>query len=142
MSGGLYPGGGVFPGAPVASPPPAGNTLPSRQLDRIRADLESTLPGTVVVSSHGTVSDGHGGWSDTFTAVGTVPAVLHPTDASEERYAEQLQGRQGYVLTIGHEQPLEEGWRVTYDGGTFDVVGVWEWGPRRISRRATVVRVG
>lgn len=117
-----------------------GQPISAGELAQIRADLLGVLPGTAVIWRQGTVSDGRGGWVDSWTAQGTVAAIMHPLDANEERYAEQLRGRQGYVLTVPHSTTLDEAMKVTYDGGDVLVVGVVEWGPNRISRRAVVVR--
>jgi head-tail adaptor len=118
------------------------NVLPDSELARMRVDLEAILPGTAVVYQGGTVSDGHGGWVDSWSAIGTVPANAWPIDQREERYAERLQGRQGFILSVPDEQVLSESMRVTFDGMDLQVVGVEEWGPWRIHRRAVVVRIG
>lgn len=142
---GLYPSGGVYPSGPAAPAPTSQSPLTSHDLQQARVDLDGVLPGTAVLWRAGTVSDGRGGWVDSWTAQGTCSAVMHPLggqrpDASEERYAEQLRGRQGYILTVPAGETLDEAMRVTYEGTDVLVVGVTEWGPNRISRRAIVVR--
>lgn len=114
--------------------------IPAAQLAQARADLTGTFPGTAVIATPGTVSDGHGGWSENWVNSGTVAALLHPLDAGEEMWGGQLRGRQGYVLSVPHDTALGEAMRVTYDGVTHEVVGVVEWGPNRLARRAILVR--
>lgn len=137
---GLYPAGGVYPSGPAAPAPTSQSPLTAHDLAQARLDLDSVLPGTAVIYRAGTVTDGRGGWVDSWIAQGTCAAVMHPAEAGEERYAEQLRGRQGYILTIPAGETVDEAMRVTYEGTDVLVLGVMEWGPNRISRRVLCVR--
>lgn len=118
------------------------NALPASQLARLRTDLEQGLPGTVIISTPGTVSDGHGGWVDSYTPAGTVSAALMPMGEQEARYAEQLRGQRGYTLVMPWNTSISERQRVTHSGTTYEVVSVEDYAEWAVHRRATVIRTG
>ena len=115
--------------------------LSGRDLDAARADIEATWPGTAILSAPGTALDAAGGWTETYTAQGTVAALVHPLAQAEAMLGGALRGQRSYVLSCPALTTLGEGWRVSYGGTVFEVMGVTAWGPAEIATRADLSRV-
>jgi hypothetical protein len=118
--------------------------LSGRDLDDARRDIEATWPGTAILSMPGTVLDAEGGWSDGYTAMGTVPALLHPLSSSDDEslMGGQLHAEGTFVLWIPHDGTIGPDWQVSYAGTAYDVVNIAEWNVARIDRRVIVAHVG
>lgn len=119
--------------------------LTGRDLERARADIEATWPGTAVILAPGTAIDAEGSWTETYTASGTVAALLHPESGGPNRreteYAGRLRDVTGYILSCPHTVELTGDSLVTYQGTDYRVETVREWGPAAIATRAIVTRV-
>lgn len=101
--------------------------LTDARLSRMRTRGNRYLAGSAIISGATRVSDGMGGWTETFAAIGTVSAYLQAHSQSE--MAEQS-GRMEvfttYTLHIAHDGTIAAGQRVTYDSRTYMVESVIE----------------
>lgn len=110
----------------------------------MRATLEQSLPDSCVIERRTLASDGQGGGSETWTALGTVSCRLSPEKRSgEEEYvrADSMAEERNRILTVPHGTAIEGRDRVTTGGATYEVSSVdapmsWE-----IDRRVDVVEV-
>lgn len=115
--------------------------LSGDDLTAARAELEASWPGTAILSQPGTALDASGGWTEGFTVVGTVAALLHPVAEAEAMVGGRMRGERSYVLSCPATSTIGEGWRVSYAGRTFEVESVRAWGPAEVATRATLSEV-
>ena len=117
--------------------------LSSADIEGMRTVLEDTvLPGTVVFYTRARVADGQGGWTNTYTAAGTVAARLdYRSDQEERAEAGGLKSIQNYVLTTPHDTAIADTGRIVYDGGTFEVTASLPQEPWTLCERTEVVRI-
>lgn len=107
----------------------------------MRHTVETYLPGTAVISTATSASDGQGGQLQTWTASGTVDARLSPISGGEAELASRLSERNSYVLTLPWETAIDTDDRVAYDSATYEVIHVGDRTPWELSRRVLVVEV-
>jgi head-tail adaptor len=115
--------------------------LPARELARLRADLERTLPETAVLYSLSQASDGQGGLIDTWTAAGTVSARLDNSSGSKTNVAQSVNPFSSWVLTVPQDTDLTTAHRVTTGGETYVVIAVSDLGSWLGVKRAHLERV-
>jgi len=120
--------------------------LSDDQLAAMRDDVANLLPGTAVISSMTAVTDGAGGWSETWAAVsgGTVLARLDPVRSTGSGII-TVPGREGLIvnfqLTTEWDAPLAVNRRVTIDGNVYEIVQLTDDHSWRVSRRALLSRI-
>lgn len=119
-------------------------TISDAQLARMRAQIP--LPDTAVISAMTAVSDGAGGWTETWATVtgGTVACRLDPIRSSSSGIV-TVPGREGlivqYQLTTEYDAPLAVNRRVTIGGDTYEVVQLADDHSWNVSRRALLSRI-
>ena len=98
--------------------------LSAGELTAMRSEQSGTLPGTAVISRNSPTSDGMGGWTDAWAAVGTVLGRLAPASASgaERMVADRITGEDAWVITLPQGTDVTERDRVVIDSRTFEVV--------------------
>ncbi|MEY2653479.1 MAG: hypothetical protein RLZZ524_506 [Pseudomonadota bacterium] len=98
--------------------------LTTAQLEGMRATLERSLPGTAVITRRTWASDGGGGGTAGYSAVGTAPCRLSPSGQTplEADIASQVQGRAPYMVTLATDTDVQSGDRITTDSRTFEVL--------------------
>lgn len=98
--------------------------LSAGELAAMRSEQSGTLPGTAVISRNSPTSDGMGGWTDAWAAVGTVDGRLAPASASgaERMVADRITGEDAWVITLPQGTDVTEKDRVVIMSRTFEVV--------------------
>lgn len=98
--------------------------LTTAQLASCCATLERSLPGTAVITRRTWVSDGGGGNTAGYSAVGTAACRVSPSgqQPTEGELAAQIQGRAPYTITLPHDTDVQNGDRITADSRTFEVL--------------------
>ena len=108
----------------------------------LRAKMTAALPDVCTISRVTQVSDGAGGYSESWTTLSTTVCTIAPTgnQPQEKAIADRLTTSQGYTVTLPAETPITTRDRIIKGGRTFEVMGVLER-TEEISRRVVVVEV-
>ena len=98
--------------------------LSAGELSAMRTVQNETLPGTAVISRNSPTSDGMGGWTDAWAAVGTVDGRVAPASESgaERLVAERITAEDAWVITLPHDTDVTARDRIVIDSRTFEVV--------------------
>jgi len=88
--------------------------------------FDTLLNNTFAVTRLARVSDGQGGWNETYTALGNVVGRMRPASTTEREVAAQEQRQLTHVLYVRVAADIQRGDRVTGDDVTVDVLGVRE----------------
>lgn len=119
--------------------------LNSDALNRMRAQFQQLLPDTCTIEQLTPVSDGAGGWSESWQAVpgGTVACRLDPLLSREqlEVAAGQPHEISEYLLTVPFDAPLAPAHRVVVNGQAYQVRHLMADHSWRVARRAYVTRL-
>lgn len=116
--------------------------LSASDLTRMRATInDGVLPGTAIIYTQTTASDGMGGVTDTYTATGTVDARLDYVTAGEDTTADRTTEHTGYILTTPSTVTVEETGRIGYLGETYEVTAVLTRAPWDLCQRVELARV-
>jgi SPP1 family predicted phage head-tail adaptor len=115
--------------------------LSSAQLTRMRAVASRALPGTAVIQGGSLTTDGGGGWTEGFTASGTVACRVAPISGIEREQGDRISADAQYVITLPAATSIETDDRIVIAGVTYDVTAVrdrsWEV-TRRVEARKVV----
>lgn len=118
--------------------------LSTAELAQLRSDAEDYLPDTCTLQTVAKTSDGMGGWtevwSDTYTSV-TCRLAPEQTAQTEGMTAAQIAAITRWVLTIHHDQAIDETMRVVHDSETYEVVRLDDTHSNRTAKRAHLVRL-
>lgn len=100
--------------------------ITASELSWMRTEQNRALPGTAVIERATLTSDGMGGYTETWAAVGTVSGRLMPRDAqSQEMLAGgEITSLQRWWMTLPHGTDVKEQDRISWNGRTFEVIGV------------------
>lgn len=111
--------------------------LTQGEIATMRSTVDSYLAGTAVLLQPAVVSDGQGGYTDSFTAAGTVDARLAPEmlRGQERELAGRVAEVSYWILTLPASTAIAETWRVTYDQVTYEVEEVMTRVPEELARR-------
>ena len=114
--------------------------LTTAMLTLMRSQLATTLGTTIVIQQVATASDGAGGFTETWTAAGTVAGRFDPLpNASQIARTGLAEGMKDiYILTVPYDAPVEATSRVVANGETFEVRQLWNENTWRVCRRAFV----
>lgn len=119
----------------------------ARTIAAVRQTFDTYLAGagSVVVQSKTYTSDGMGGGTPGVSVVGTVAAWIQPMSASSQIEAAggAIGEKQMYTLVAGTSVPIQLGYQVVYDGGTYEITDVShttsvEWSA---FQKATIARI-
>lgn len=69
------------------------------------------------------VSDGQGGFTETWTNLATVWAYVRPVSSRERTFAAQVQYQRSHEVIIRHRTDITQEMRFTYDSRTFQIKG-------------------
>lgn len=110
------------------------------QISRMRLVAEQALPGTAVVMAGTLTSDGGGGYTEAFTASGTVSCRVAPVSGVENERGDRVSAESQYVITLPAETAIETDDQIVVSGITYNVTAVrdrsWE-----VTRRVEVRKV-
>lgn len=105
--------------------------LSAGELTAMRSVQSETSPGTAVISRNTPTSDGMGGWTDAWVAIGTVDGRVAPAQesGSERLVADKITEEDAWVITLPYATDVTAKDRVTIDSRLFEVVTVlpWSW---------------
>ena len=118
--------------------------LSTGELDQLRADAEAYLPDTCTLQTVALTSDGMGGytavWSNTYTSVACRMSP-EQTAQTEGMTGGQIAAITRWVLTIHHDQAIDETMRVVHDSETYEVSRLDDTHSNRTAKRAHLVRL-
>lgn len=98
--------------------------LTDSELDDMRATATQALPGTAVIQSYASTSDGGGGHTNAWSSAGAVACRVAPEQQSEGEEGERLTSEQRFVVTLPHDAPVSVRSRLLIGGDTYSVTGV------------------
>lgn len=116
--------------------------MDANELDALRDDLETLMPGTCTILTQSTTSDGYGGYITTWgTASSGVKCRLDPLTGRENVAAGAIQSLHRYMLTLPHDATITLTGRVVVSSVTYNVISVdtnksWMASTRVIVERA------
>lgn len=99
--------------------------LTAGEVAAMQATQVAALPGTVVIERYTLTADGMGGFSEAWTAAGTVPGRIYPASGGDERVtggqpASMVQW--SGTFPVGTDLTAKD--RLRYAGRTFEVLAV------------------
>ena len=118
--------------------------LTEAELDRMRSTVQNTvLPGTAIILGQSKVSDGMGGYTNSYVASGTIAARLDYKggEGDESDISGRLAEHKDYILTIPNGTTIEETGRVEFDGAQYEVRSVLVRGPWDLCERVELAKV-
>lgn len=111
-------------------------------LARMRADMTHMLPDSAVIQTKSLTSDGAGGWTESWTAAGTVACRLDPIGRSTSSQIMETLGRESltgiYQLTVPYDAPIAPDGQAVINSTTYQFVRLDDAHSWRVSRRAIV----
>jgi len=114
--------------------------LDTNDLVQMRADAAALMPGSCVIHTQSTASDGGGGWTETFTAGSTVACRLASIGGGERRATgARVDDRTTHILTVPQGTTIAEKDRVVVSGATYEVTAVRVRNAWEIARRVEVM---
>lgn len=113
--------------------------MSAAELAKLRADLEDVaLPDTCVLQLATSVSDGQGGFTDTWAAAGTVACRLDNLSGSRKPIGQAIQPFNSWVLTVPQSATIDTSYRAVVNGFTFAVIAVSDVGSWLACQRAAL----
>ena len=116
--------------------------LSAGELAAMRATQAEALPGTAVISRNTPTSDGMGGWTDAWAAVGTVDCRVSPSGSgAESLIAERITDADAWNITLPYNTDVTAKDRIAIGARRFEVVTVlpksWETARRVVATEVT-----
>lgn len=117
--------------------------LTAAELADMRSVQAEAMAGTAVISRKTLTADGMGGFTETWSAAGTVSCRVWPARESgaESLIADRITEADAWVITVPYATDVTAKDRIVADGRTFEVVSAiahtWE-----TARRVVAVEVG
>lgn len=117
--------------------------LTAAELAEMRSVQAEAMAGTCVVTRRTLASDGAGGYTETWAAVGTVAGRVWPaTESGAERLiADRITETDAWVITVPQGTDVLAKDRITEGGRTFEVVTAlvhtWETARRVVAVEVT-----
>jgi hypothetical protein len=118
--------------------------LSTAELARLRADAEDYLPDTCTIQTVSRASDGLGGWTETWSNTYTgVACRLAPVQTAQGEIVEgeQVSALTRWILTVAHDQALDETMRVVHGGETYEVAHLEDTHSNRTAKRVYLRRL-
>lgn len=100
--------------------------LSERELADMRSQQEENMPETVFIQKKVSISNGAGGFFETWETESTVTGRIGPVgkSAEEKEIAARLSGVIGYTVILPHDAVVDEKKQLQIDGRQFFVAGV------------------
>lgn len=114
--------------------------LSAAELASQRAVQTGNLPDTAIISRYTSASDGAGGVTETWAAVGTADCRLASggLTAAERAVAEKLSAVSTWIVTLPQGTSVTEKDRIAISSRTFEVASVGAWSYESASRALCV----
>lgn len=118
--------------------------LSAAEITDMRSEQDGTMPDSVVVHRYTTVSDGMGGNTETWAAVGTVTCRLAPAGraGAEGLITERLTAADPWAITVPQGTTIYERDRLVIGARTFEVEYINEHAAWETARRCYGYEVG
>lgn len=119
-------------------------TLTTGEITAMRATLDASLPGTAIIKRATWTSDGQGGSTSTWAAVGTVDARLSPSQGRQR--VEPVAGgglvaESDWVATLPVGTDITTRDRLTYSDADYEVLAIDSPRSWDVAMRVELVRV-
>jgi len=121
----------------------AGN-LSTLEIAQLRADQGDYFPDTCTIQTVTRTSDSQGGWTESWANTHTsVSCRLAPVQfgQGEQMEGEQIASVTEWVLSIAHNQTIDETMRVVHDSETYEVTRLEDTHSNRTAKRAYLRRL-
>lgn len=118
--------------------------LSALELSQLRGDAADYFPDDCTIQTVANTPDLMGGWTEGWTSTYTsVSCRLAPARATrdERLRGEQMSAYSQWVLTIAHNQTIDETMRVVHDDETYEVLRLEDTHSSRTAKRAYLVRL-
>ena len=119
-------------------------TLSTNEIAQLRAEASAYLPDTCTIQVSTKIIDEIGGWSDEWDPTYTsVACRLAPVVAqkAETIVGSELAAVTVWVLTVAHNQALDETMRVVHANDTYEIAQLQDTHSSRTAKRAFLRRV-
>ena len=118
-------------------------SLSTQELTQLRADAADYFPDTCTIQTVTRAEDDTGGysesWANTYTGVACRMAPIR-SDQPERVEGDQVQALSRWILTVAHDQAMDETMRVVHDGETYEVAHLEDTHSNRTAKRAYLRR--
>ena len=119
-------------------------TLSTQELTQLRANAQSFLPDSCTIQTVTRTGDGQGGWTETYANTYTsVSCRLSPIRTSQVELVEgaQVQAASRWVLTVAHNQAIDETMRVVHSSETYEIEHLEDTHSNKTAKRAYLRRL-
>lgn len=117
--------------------------LTDHDLRRIRSTVDGLLPGTAIIQRSERQSDGSGGFTESWSAVGTVAChLLIDRSSSEDAVSGRIRLFSGYSILLPVGTDVRSADRIVANDATFEVVGYHGGNDLSGCLRCTLSRLG
>jgi len=119
-------------------------TLSTLELAQLRADQADYFPDTCTLQTVTRTADGQGGYTESWANTHTsVACRLSPEmgRSNPQAEGEQLQELTFWVLTVAHNQTIDETMRVVHSSETYEITQLEDTHSNRTARRAHLRRL-
>ena len=118
--------------------------LSTLEIAQLRTDAADYFPDTCTLQTVARTSDDMGGWTEEWSnAYTSVACRLAPARATRDETlrGEQISAYSQWVLTIAHNQTIDETMRVVHDSETYEVLRLEDTHSSRTAKRVYLVRL-
>lgn len=119
-------------------------SLSTLEIAQMRTDQSTYWPDTCTLQTVALASDGMGGqaetWSNTHTSVACRVSPV-TSNRGESAQADQVAAVTAWVLTVAHNQTIDETMRCVHDSETYEIVSLEDTHSHRTARRAYMRRI-
>lgn len=117
--------------------------LTDHELRRLRSTVDCLLPGTAVIQRSERQSDGSGGFTESWSPVGTVAChLLIDRSSVEDAVSGRIRLLSGYSVILPAGTDVRSSDRIVSNGATFEVVGYHGANDLAGCLRCTLSRLG
>ena len=119
-------------------------TLSTLEIAQLRADQSDYRPDTCTIQTETRTSDGQGGWTSTWANTYTsVACRLAPVQLGQGELMEgdQIAALSAWVLSVAHNQTVDETMQVVHDGETYQVTRLEDTHSNRTAKRCYLRRL-
>jgi len=119
-------------------------TLSTQEIAQLRAEQSAYLPDTCTLQVLTRTDDEQGGWTESYANTHTgVACRLAPMTTSQVELVEgaQVQAASRWVLTVAHNQAIDETMRVVHGGEAYEIEHLEDTHSNRTAKRAYLRRL-
>jgi len=119
-------------------------TLSTQEVAQLRAEQSNYFPDTCTLQVLTQTDDDQGGWTESYANTYTsVSCRLSPMTTSQVELIEgaQVQAASRWVLTVAHNQAIDETMRVVHSSETYEIEHLEDTHSNRTAKRAYLRRL-